>query len=160
MPPKLYMETTIPSYLTARPARDLVIAGHQQMTHEWWDERKSDFDIYISQFVVDESRKGDASYSQLRLDILAEFELLNITGEVGKLASKFISNGILPSKSATDALHIAVASVHNMDFLLTWNCTHIANAEISRQIRRICGEEGYSLPVICTPEELLGKPDV
>lgn len=156
MKPKLYIETTIPSYLTSHPSRDLIVAGHQQVTHDWWDERRQDFDIYISQFVLDEAARGDPETAAHRLELLAEAEALDVTDEVGVLAAELIDRGVLPGKATNDALHISVATVHGIDFLMTWNCTHIANAEIVYALRRVCSELNYSVPVICTPEELLG----
>ncbi|MBU2461999.1 type II toxin-antitoxin system VapC family toxin [bacterium] len=157
MKPKLYMETTIPSYLTARPSRDLIVAGHQQLTWEWWQKRKTDFDIYISQFVLDEANAGDTEAAKKRLNILAEFELLDINEVVTSLASAILESGIIPRKATTDAAHIAVATVHRMQFLMTWNCIHIANAEITERVRKVCAEHGFACPVICTPEELMGE---
>lgn len=157
MKPKLYMETTIPSYLTARPSRDLIAAGHQQITREWWEKRRRDFDIYISQFVIDEAGEGDSEAARRRLDIIAEFEHLAITEEVTELASSLLVEGIIPKESAIDAAHIAIAAVHNMHFLMTWNCAHIANAENATAIISVCEANGFNCPVICTPEEVLGE---
>ncbi len=152
MKAKLYLETTIPSYLTARPSRDLIVAAHQQITHEWWNKRRHYFDIFISQFVIDEAGQGDTETAKRRVDILSEFDLLDITNDV-----KGLANDIIPKKSAIDAAHIAVAAIHEMQFLLTWNCSHIANAEISDPIKNICYLKGFKCPVICTPEELMGE---
>lgn len=126
---KLYLESTIPSYLTAWPSRDLIVAGHQQITDKWWRNRKDEFSIYVSQFVLDEIGAGDPVAAKKRLSIIEEFDLLDITDDVTSLAEAIITSGIIPQKSPIDAAHIAVTSVHGMDFLKTWNCTHIANAE-------------------------------
>jgi hypothetical protein len=150
----LYMETTIPSYLTSRPSRDLIIAGHQQVTKEWWEKRRGAFEIYISQLVIDEASAGDPDAARERMLLLQSFATLDITPEVGHLASAILASGILPRKAATDAAHIAIAAVHGMDFLLTWNCVHIANAVIAKAVARICRQHGWESPVICTPEEL------
>ena len=157
MKKKLYLETTVPSYLAARPSSDLIVAGHQQITRHWWERRKNDFEVYISQFVVDEAGSGDKEAAQRRLEIIEEFGLLDITGEVTDLAEAIIKKGALPAKSATDAAHIAVASVHSMDFLMTWNCAHIANAEIFFAVSDVCKSQGFECPIICTPEELIGE---
>lgn len=157
MKPGLYLETTIPSYLTSRPSRDLIIAGHQQITRDWWDTRKDDFELYISQFVVDEVSNGDPSADRERLKIVENLPLLDITAEVGELAAHIMESRIIPRKSATDAAHIAIAAVHGLDFLLTWNCVHIANAQIAKALTSLCRERGHACPVICTPEELFGK---
>jgi hypothetical protein len=154
MKQRLYMETTIPSYLTSRPSRDLIIAGHQQVTKEWWEKRRDAFEIYISQLVIDEASAGDPGAARERMRIVRDLAMLDITPEVGHLASAILASGILPRKAATDAAHIAIAAVHGMDFLLTWNCVHIANAIICKAVANICREYGWESPVICTPEEL------
>jgi hypothetical protein len=148
------METTIPSYLTSRPSRDLVIAGHQQVTKEWWENRRDAFEIYISQLVIDEARAGDSDAARERMLIVQEFALLDITPEVVQLASAILASGILPLKAATDAAHIAIAAVHGIDFLLTWNCAHLANAVVAKAVANVCRQQDWESPVICTPEEL------
>lgn len=155
MKPRLYVETTIPSYLTSRPSRDLIIAGHQQITREWWEKRRDAFQLYISQLVVDEASGGDPAAARERLKVIQDLPLLDITPEVEVLASGILASGIIPRKAATDAAHIAVASVHGLDFLVTWNCVHIANASIAKAVAKICGQHGWECPGICTPEELL-----
>jgi predicted nucleic acid-binding protein len=155
--PKLYLETTVPSYLTAVPSRDLIRAGHQQITREWWQTGRAGFDIYISQFVLDEATAGDAEAARERLAALHAFPLLDLTDEVVELAEALKTSLALPEKAVTDAIHIALAAVHGMHFLLTWNCTHIANAERFAAIEAAGQERGFSGPVICTPEELMGQ---
>ena len=154
MKSRLYLETTIPSYLTSRPSRDLIIAGHQALTREWWDKRRGAFQLYISQLVVDEVSAGDPIAAGERLKVLQDLPLLDITPEVAELASSILSSGIIPRKAATDAAHIAIAALHGMDFLVTWNCAHIANAAIAKALASICREHSCECPVICTPEEL------
>ena len=154
MKQSLYMETTIPSYLTSRPSRDLIIAGHQQVTKEWWEKRRDAFEIYISQLVIDEASAGDPSAARERMLIVRDFAMLDITPEAGHLASAILASGILPRKAATDAAHIAIAAVHGIDFLLTWNCVHIANAVIAKAVANICRQYDWESPAICTPEEL------
>lgn len=156
MKSRLYVETTIPSYLTSWPSRDLVVAGHQQITREWWEKRRDNFQLYISQLVVDEAGAGDPVAARKRLKVLEGLPLLDITPEVAEVASSILSSGKVPRKAATDAAHIAIAAVHGMDFLVTWNCVHIANAVIAKSLVSICREHGYECPVICTPEELMG----
>jgi hypothetical protein len=156
MAQRVYLETTIPSYLTARPSRDLIIAGHQQITTEWWRTRRNEFELCISQFVLDEAGAGNAQAAQERMAILIPLPLLDITDSVLKLASAILQSGVIPPKAARDAAHIAVSSVHAIDFLLTWNCAHIANAQIVKQVQAICARHGFPCPVICTPEELMG----
>lgn len=153
---KLYLETTVPSYLAARPSRDLLVAGHQQITWEWWNNRRSYFDLYISQFVIDEASMGDSSVAQRRMDLLKGVDQLEINDDIGHLAESIIESGVIPVKAATDAAHIAVAAVHDMKYLLTWNCSHIANAEITWKVAAICQNQGFICPIVCTPEELMG----
>ena len=157
MKPKIYMETTIPSYLTSRPSRDLIIAAHQQITKEWWDKRRNAFDIYISQFVIDEAKAGDPGASRERMKAIKGIPLLDIAPEVQLIATSLLASKIIPQRAATDAAHIAIAAIHGMDFLMTWNCVHIANAIIARSVSQICRQHGLECPVICTPEELLGE---
>jgi len=157
MKPSLYLETTIPSYLTSRSSRDLIVAGHQQLTREWWERRKGAVQLYLSQLVIDEVSAGDPDAARERLKALRDFPLLDITPEVTELASRIVASGKIPRKAATDAAHIAIAAVHGMDFLVTWNCVHIANATNARALAVICREQGYDCPVICTLEELMGE---
>jgi hypothetical protein len=153
----LYLETTIPSYLTSRPSRDLIVAGHQQMTKDWREMRRHAFEVYISQLVVDEAGAGDAAAARERLKVIEGLPLLDITPDVAELASGILAARIIPHKAATDAAHIAVAAVHGMDFLVTWNCVHIANAAISKALIVLCRKHAWECPVICTPEELFGE---
>ncbi|MDE3057436.1 MAG: type II toxin-antitoxin system VapC family toxin [Bacteroidota bacterium] len=157
MKPKLYIETTIPSYLVSSLSRDLIVAGHQQITRLWWETRKSDFDIFISQFVINEASGGEESQAEKRLKAIEPFSQLEVTNDVLRLAEAFLSSKVVPKKAATDAAHIAVASVHGMDYLMTWNCAHIANATIFNAVKNICLKEGFPFPIICTPEELMGE---
>jgi hypothetical protein len=116
----------------------LIIAGHQQVTKEWWEKRRDAFEIYISQLVIDEASAGDPDAARQRMLIVRDFAMLDITPEVGHLASEILASGILPRKAATDAAHIAIAAVHGTDFLLTWNCVHIAHAVIAKAVANIC----------------------
>lgn len=156
MKPKVYIETTVVSYLTARRSRDLVVAAHQQITEEWWQLRRGDFELFVSQSVLAEASAGDPEAAVQRLQLLASLDLLDITGEVEELATSLVVGRVVPAKAAEDALHIATATVHGMDFLLTWNCRHIANAAIRHRLTEAALARGYILPVICTPEELAG----
>ena len=155
MKPKLYLETTIPSFLTARPSRDVVIAGQQQATRDWWSERRQRYELYVSAFVLDEVSQGNTEMAAARLQVLKECRVLAYTAEAEELTRALLASRLIPAKAAADAAHIAVASVHGMDFLLTWNCRHIANAAIVEKLRAVCVREGYAGPVICTPHELM-----
>lgn len=157
MKPKLYLETTIPSYLTAKLSRDLIIAGHQQITQEWWRKREDDFELYISLFVKDEVTAGDLNAASARLDIIKNIPALELTSDVEALTQALLTSRILPAKAATDAAHIAISAVHGMEFLMTWNCAHLANAFIAKSVIKDCNGFGYACPIICTPEELLGE---
>lgn len=156
---RVYIETTIISYLASKPSRDLVTAAHQQITHEWWERRLRDFDAFISQFVLDEAGAGDVEAATRRLALLKGFPLLDATSEALDLAGILVARSVIPPRKAVDAAHLAVATVHRMQFLLTWNCTHLANAEIMAQVQSICVGVGYAAPIVCTPEELLGGQD-
>lgn len=154
MKPKIYLETTIISYLAARPSRDLVVAAHQQITQEWWQTRRAEFDLFVSQIVVQESSAGDKDAAELRLAILEGIPVLEQSEEATALAQELVNQMALPEKAVVDALQIAIAVVSGMDYLLTWNCTHIANATLRNRIESVCRSNGYEPPVICTPEEL------
>jgi predicted nucleic acid-binding protein len=153
----VYLETSFISYLVARPSRNVIVAGHQQTTQDWWANRRREFDCVISQVVIDEASAGDAAEAQKRLDIIAGLPELEITADAEALAEAIMASGILPSHVARDAAHVAVAAVHDIAYLLTWNCKHLANAQISRRIAVECAKAGYRMPIICTPEELMGE---
>ena len=160
MKPKLYLETTIPSYLTARPTRDPLMAGQLIATKKWWRLRRNDFELFISNLVWNEASRGDPTAAARRLEILAPLPRLTVTPEVDALAASIFKQHLLPAKAADDIFHIATAAVAEMHFLLTWNCTHISNREIIPGIERVCLDNGYRLPVICTPLELMGVSDL
>lgn len=159
MAERVYIETTVVSYLTARPSRDVVIAGHQQVTHEWWNTRRADYELCVSQLVLDEAGAGDAQAAQDRLLVLRTMLVLETTAEALELAKELLQAGALPPKAANDALHIAVAATKAVPYLLTWNCRHLANATMRPLIEAACRAKGFKAPIICTPEELLeAKP--
>ena len=153
----IYIETTIFSYLTSRPSKNLVAAAWQQVTADWWDNQRARFELYISELVVAEAERGDPEAAAKRLEQLQEIPELSITEEAVLLAEKLIKKGAIPFKAADDAMHIALAAVHDIDYLLTWNCRHIDNAEAKPLIRRICKDSDYKYPEICTPHELMGE---
>ena len=157
MKPSLYLETTIPSYLVSRPSRDLIVAARQEITRQWWDNRKTDFRIVVSQVVLDEAAAGDRDAARKRLAMLRKFPLSPVNEEVISLAEKIMKSRVIPRKAARDAAHIAVSAVHAIDFLLTWNCVHLANAECFPRIEEVCLSAGHRCPIICTPDELLGE---
>ena len=157
MNPSVYIETSIISYLTARPSSDIRSAANQNITADWWDNRRTDFELYISEFVVVEAARGHKEASARRLLALEDISELRISDAAKTLAESLITEGALPVKAEMDAFHVAVATVNGINYLLTWNCTHIANAVMRPRIEAICRKLGYEPPVICTPSELLEK---
>jgi hypothetical protein len=151
----VYLETTVLSYLAARPSRDLRVAAHQQITAERWDTRRAQFALFVSQLVVEEASAGDTAAASRRLELLENTTLLELTDTALTLAEKLVADVAVPAAAAEDALHIAVAAVNGMHYLMTWNCKHIANASARDRIEICCNNAGYDMPVICTPEELL-----
>ncbi len=154
--PSVYVETSIVSYLTARDSSSLLGAAHQLITRRWWD-RRSLYCCFISDVVIRECRAGDPSAAQLRLDSVREFSSLAISDKAIEIAETLLAKAIVPKKAAEDALHVAIATTHGMDFLLTWNCRHIANPVIQSRIAEYLESIGLLLPFICTQEELLGE---
>ena len=151
---RVYIETTFVSYLTARPSRDLIVAGHQQITHDWWDTHRGDFELCASLLVLQEAGAGDPQAAQERLAILRGILLLDTTQEALALAEELVQTGALPAKAGGDALHIAISATQGVPYLLTWNCRHLANATMRPLIEGVCVGKGFKAPIICTPEEL------
>jgi hypothetical protein len=159
MKPKAYIETTAVSYLTAWPSRDVVIAGHQQITRQWWTTAADRFELVASQLVIDEASAGDAEAARDRLAALASVALLDATDEALQLAKELVAANAIPEKAAEDAAHIAIAVTNGVDFLVTWNCRHIANAAMRSEIERVCRRAGFEPTIICTPDELMESDD-
>ena len=155
MAERVYVETTVVSYLTAWPSQDVVVAGHQQITRTWWNSCRDTYELVASQQVVQEASAGDPVAAKERMDVLATMTLLTVTDEAVALAEDLIRAGAVPEKASEDALHIAVAVTNGIDYLLTWNCRHLANATLRSAIEAVCRSAGYEPVVICTPEELL-----
>ena len=156
---RIYIESTIPSYVVARPARDLLQAARQQITKDWWDLKRHGHELFISQVVLDEIGFGEPSMARLRLELLQATPLLQMTDETRELARKVLFSGLLPTTADRDATHIALASAYEMDILLSSNCRHIANATIQKRLRGLAKSAGFELPVICTPDELMENDD-
>ena len=154
MKPRIYVETSVISYLTARPNRDLIVAAHQQITAELW-ERRFDFEFYASELVVAEASRGDPQAAALRLQSLTGIPMLQVPPQARDLGKLLVKELAIPAKAIEDAYHVALAAVQGMDYLITWNCTHIANLQMQRKIEKICMDAGYVPAVIGTPEELL-----
>jgi predicted nucleic acid-binding protein len=155
MNPTVYVETTVISYLTARPTRDLILAAHQQQTREWWDMRRTAFDVFCSELVEKEAAAGDPEAAADRLKALADLQRLTIMPAAEALAASLITRLVLPPKARPDALHVAIAATNGINFLLTWNCKHLANATVRPRIEAMCRDGGFDPPVICTLPELL-----
>lgn len=153
----VYLETTIPSYLAARPSRDLVTAAHQQITHEWWDTAGDRFDVYVSQAVLDEIRRGDPRYVAKRMEIVRDLDVLEFTDDVGFLLREYNARLVLTGSAATDLAHFAYSVAYNIDYLVTWNCRHIANGQVIKRLTKANHAIGRPTPVIVTPEELLAR---
>jgi hypothetical protein len=155
--PRLYLETTIPSYLTARMSSHLHIARRQMITSRWWNSWRTNFDIYVSDRVCKEASAGNPEAARRRTELLAPLKVLKVDAHAELLYRRIIAESGLPSRASEDALHVAVASVNEMQYLLTWNCAHLANPRFARKITALCESEGFSCPVPCTPEQLLEK---
>jgi hypothetical protein len=153
VPHSIFIETTIPSLYVSRPSLNLLQLARQELTRQWWDFQRQQFDLFTSQLVLDEAADGEAAKASERLQVLAGIPLLDINQPVRALADQLVSRGVLPSVASRDAVHLAAAGVHRMDFLLTWNCKHIANPFIADQLQACFSAAGVHLPVICTPEQ-------
>jgi hypothetical protein len=151
--PKVYIETSVVSYLTAWRNPDLIMAANQEITREWWKKRKQ-YDLFLSALVIQEASIGDPEAVRKRMSVLGGIPKIDITEEVEIFAVILIEKILLPRKAMIDALHIAVATVGGMDYLLTWNCKHIANATLRPKIEAVSRKSGYEPPIICTPQEL------
>lgn len=159
MKTKAYIETTVISYLTSRPSSDIVIAGHQEITRQWWDSATARFHLVASQLVIDEASAGNEDAARARLNVLAHIVLLDATDDALLLAQQLVQYGVIPEKAAEDAAHIAIAVTNGVEYLVTWNCRHIANAIMRPKIEAICLGLGYEPTIICTPEELMEPYD-
>ena len=154
MKSKVYLETTIPSYLTALPSRDLILTAHQRITRDWWD-RRDRFYLFVSDLVIREAGGGGQEAAARRLQSIEAAGVLPLSEEATPLARALLDEGPIPEKAAIDALYISIAVINGMDYLLTWNCAHIAKAAMRTRIEAVCRSRGYEPPVICTPEELM-----
>ncbi len=155
----VYIETSIVSYLTARPARSVQAAAWQEATFDWWEIERHRFSLFTSELVIEEAGKGNPAAAVSRVNSLKGIKRLAVTDEVVDLTEVLLAKGALPHVAADDAMHVALSAYHQMDFLLTWNCRHIANAEKKPLIRSVCESWGCVCPEICTPFELMGDND-
>ncbi|MBI5416659.1 type II toxin-antitoxin system VapC family toxin [Candidatus Poribacteria bacterium] len=156
MKKRVYVETSIISYLTGKPSRNILVMAWQSLTIEWWKKRRNLFELFVSELVLEEAGQGNSEAAKRRLIAIEGIPLLKLTDSAMELSKKLISESALPAKATDDALHIALSAVHNIDYLLTWNCRHIDNAEIKPLVRSVIIDNGYNCPEICTPQELIG----
>ena len=152
----VYIESSVISYLTSRPSRDIIIAGRQAVTQEWWNNHRLRFELRISILVEEEISKGDPSAAKRRMDIVAAVPSLDISEEAVEIAESLLSTSAVPIGSEEDALHIGIASAQGADYLLTWNFKHINNAETKNKIVEVVESFGFICPQLCSPEELGG----
>ena len=154
MKPSVYVETSVVSYLTARPSRDLVVAAHQQATHEWWSSASSRFELFTSQAVLAEASAGDPAHANARLRILETMDVLEVDENAEAIAGRLLESRVVPKNAAVDALHIGIAVANGVDYLVTWNFRHLANAMIRSRVNAECSAMGFRPVVICTCEEM------
>ena len=155
MKPTVYIETSVISYFTAKPSRDLIVAAHQQITHEWWEKALIHYEPYISPIVLEEISRGDSRAAKFRLEIISSFSVLEIIPAVHKLSALYFKKSKLPEKAMADSYHVALASWHGIDYLVSWNCVHIVNGRMRMVIEEINARQGIRTPIMCTPEELM-----
>lgn len=152
----VYLETSIFGYLTARPSQNLILVANAEVTKEWWQVQKENFQLYVSEIVLDEVSRGDKIIASQRVQLVESISTLLVTKNAISLGKQFLTKTNLPQKAELDTLHIAVATVHGLDYLLTWNCKHIANAQIQKKLAQVSNDFGFKLPILCTPYELSG----
>lgn len=155
MKESVYIETSIISYLCSRPSRDLVIAANQELVHEWWHGRRTNYECFISEFVIQEIAAGDPEAAERRRAAVDGIAVLAATEEGRSIEKALMAKCDLPARVATDVAHVALASAQAVDYLLTLNCSHIANAHLARRFRAVIEEMGYQMPVLCTPQEIM-----
>lgn len=155
MQPSVYVESSIISYLAARPSRDVITLALQALTHEWWEVQRRNFRLVTSQVALDEIRAGDPEAATRREAWLEGIPLVDVSPEAIELGQRLVELVPLPARAGVDALHVATAACHGIEFLLTWNSRHIANAALRPRVEKTCREAGYEPPVLCTPDELM-----
>ena len=159
MKPRLYIETTIPSYLVARPSKQLRLAADQEATKEWWELHRHEYELFVSEIVLVEVSRGNAESAAARLAALRGIVVLDDLPAAKTLTKQLLEEVIIPPTAAEDAIHLGLAAAHGMDYLFTWNCRHINNPMLRRRIEQACAACGLECPVICSPAELMrGEP--
>jgi predicted nucleic acid-binding protein len=154
MKEKVYLDSTIPSYIIANPSRDIILLGRQEVTRDWWETKRDLYELFISEIVLMEIEAGDPVYASKREELLQKIPLLENCEEIEKLAGEYMKHFNLPEKLFRDMYHIAFAVYYKMDFLMTWNFAHLANAHVKTQLRRYNQGKELDTPEICSPEEL------
>jgi hypothetical protein len=157
MAKRVYIETSVVSYLVAHPSRNIMTEACRLATRHWWDTRRSHFELFTSELVLVEAGRGDPDAARRRREQLEDIPDLDVTQSAVGLAEELVGRHALPREAADDAMHLAVAAVHGIDYLLTWNCRHLDNAEMKPLMRSVCAIVGYRCPEICTPQELMGE---
>jgi len=155
----IYLETSVLSYLTARPSKSLIAAAWQRETFIWWESRRSEFELFVSEVVIEEAGRGDPRAASKRLAVVEGLPILPLSGDAVGLAASLVDVGALPPKALDDAFHVAIAAVHGIDFLLTLNCRHLSNAEAMPKMRKVIIENGFQCPEIATQMQLMGSDD-
>ena len=151
----VYIESTIVSYLAAKPSRDLIVAAHQQLTTEWWNLIRPQVDCFVSPFVIQEISAGDKEAANKRIEIVKDIKVLELNQEIQKIAQRYFDLLEIPEKARLDASHLAVAVWHEIDYLLSWNCRHIVSGRVKKVLEKINAQLNIKTPVLCTPEELM-----
>lgn len=155
--PRVYIDTTVISLLTARRSRDKVTAGRQDLTREWWILDRSSFEPCISMHVREEAGKGDSKAAAKRLAAIDGFFILAAIDAANALADELVRQNALPIEAVADALHVAIAAVWQVPYLITWNMKHINNARMRPVIQSVCASAGFEAPIISAPDELRGE---
>ncbi len=155
--PSLYIETSVVSYLTAKASTDVIALAHQELTRRWWEQGRGEYELFASPVVIAEAGRGDPVAAERRFELLAGVELLEAGPQVERLAGDIHQGLRLPRKAAVDAAHMAFAVSCEMDYLLTWNCVHLANPHNLRMLADLTRQRGLWLPIICTPAEMVER---
>ena len=155
----VYIETTIVGHIAGRIHRDPFVAVRQQVARDWWRDHAPRYAVFISQLVLDECSDGDPSAAAERLEVVKDVDLIESSDEVDGLAAALIASRAIPASEPRDAFHIAISAVNGVNYLMTWNLKHIANASLRGRIEQVCRDAGFEPPIICTPDELMGTDD-
>jgi hypothetical protein len=152
--PTVYVETTVIGHLVGRILADPVVAGRQMVTRTWWATAAENYRLFVSRLVADECGVGDAEVAAERLAVLDSLEFLAASVGADGLAELLVADHAIPETAPRDAAHVSLAAVNGIEYLVTWNFKHIANATTRAAIESVCRAAGYEPPIICTPDEL------